>query len=558
MSSQISQSLVQSRKLLVRALVALQNPVLSGVGAAACTLFVFQLLRQAFLQIWGHGPINATKRLYKAIRSQVYGWLLASPFLQRKVNSEVEKSVAQITAKFMAESAEMERYRTLPDNGWDDEEVLAELEKISSMEHVRWEDGRVSGAVYHGGKEMLELQNKAYSSFTVSNPIHPDVFPGVRKMEAEIISMVLALFNAPNDAAGATTSGGTESILAACLSARERGRVEKGIRKPEMIIPTTAHPAFRKAGNYFNIKIHEVDCPAPSYQVDVRTVSRLINRNTILLVGSAPNYPHGVIDGIADLSRIAESRNILLHVDCCLGSFMIAFLQKAGFETVPFDFRLAGVTSISCDTHKYGFAPKGTSVVMYRTKELRAYQYYISPDWSGGVYASHGIMGSRPGALLAGCWASMVKQGAAGYIQACQSIVGCRRSIEKSLRGPLLSAHLQVIGNPLVSVVAFTSPKLNILHIADEMTARGWHLNALQNPPAIHIAVTLPIVQAEDQLLSDLQDVVEAEAKMVESGEIERGTPGNSVALYGVAGSLPNKGVVVKLIRGYLDALYTV
>ncbi|KAA8650211.1 hypothetical protein EYZ11_003934 [Aspergillus tanneri] len=462
-----------------------------------------------------------------------------------------------MTAKFMPEDSKIHRFTTLPANGWDNEEVVAELEKLSSMEHVRWEDGRVSGAVYHGGREMIELQNKAYGAFTIANPIHPDVFPGVRKMEAEIISMALALFHAPNDAAGATTSGGTESILAACLAARERGRIEKGIRKPEMIIPTTAHPAFRKAGHYFNIQIHEVDCPAPSYQADVRKVSRLVNSNTILLVGSAPNYPHGIIDDITTLSRIAESRKVLLHVDCCLGSFMVSILEKAGFDSVPFDFRLPGVTSISCDTHKYGFAPKGTSVIMYRTKQLRSYQYYIAPDWSGGVYASQGMMGSRAGALLAGCWASMVKQGEAGYIEACRRIVGCTKRIERTLREAPLGDHLQVIGMPMVSVVAFTSATVNIWHIADEMSARGWHLNALQDPPAIHIAVTLPIVQAADQLLADLQEVVEAEVSRIDRGETGQGTPGNSFALYGVAGSMPNKGVVVKLIRGYLDSLYS-
>lgn len=235
---------------------------------------------------------------------------------------------------------------------------------------------------------------------------------------------------------------------------------------------------------------------------------------------------------------------------------MVPVLEKAGFETVPFDFRLPGVTSISCDTHKYGFAPKGNSVVLYRTKALRSYQYYIFPDWSGGVYASQGMLGSRAGALLAGCWASMMRQGEAGYVEACQQIVGCRKQIENILCSAPLSDHLQVIGKPLVSVVAFTSATLNIWTIADEMSARGWHLNALQDPPAIHIAITLPIVKVQDQLISDLNDVVQSEAKKILDGDIENGTPGDSFALYGVAGSLPNKGVVVKLVRGYLDALY--
>lgn len=220
------------------------------------------------------------------------------------------------------------------------------------------------------------------------------------------------------------------------------------------------------------------------------------------------------------------------------------------------------MTSISCDTHKYGFAPKGNSTVLYRTDSLRSYQYFISPDWSGGVYASPSIAGSRPGALIAGCWASLMAQGESGYISACHKIVGATKRIEGELRGnPALAADLKVIGKPLVSVVAFTSNSLDIYDIADGMSARGWHLNALQNPPAIHVAVTLPIVAAADQLISDLIDVVEgvreAERKRLAEGKGAKGAvKGDAAALYGVAGSLPNKSVVVDLAKGFLDTLY--
>lgn len=281
------------------------------------------------------------------------------------------------------------RYSRIPAEGWSDPQVKAELERLNEMEHTRWEDGRVSGAVYHGGKDLVDVQVEAYKMFTVSNPIHPDVFPGVRKMEAEVVAMVcggcrylftinadrckvLSIFNAPLGAAGVTTSGGTESILMAVLSAREKARAERNVTSPEMILPETAHTAFRKAATYFGIRVHLVACPLPTHQVNLRYVRRLINPNTILLVGSAPNFPHGIIDDIAELSTLAQRHSIPLHVDCCLGSFMIPFLSRAGFETVPFDFTLPGVTSISVDTHKYGFAPKGIVstntfiVLMYR------------------------------------------------------------------------------------------------------------------------------------------------------------------------------------------------
>lgn len=308
--------------------------------------------------------------------------------------------------------------------------------------------------------------------------------------------------------------------------------------------------------------MHVVACPAPDYKVSIPAVTRLINSNTILLVGSAPNYPHGIIDDITALSRLAVRKKLPLHVDCCLGSFIIALLEKAGYESDFFDFRLPGVTSISCDTHKYGFAPKGSSTVLYRSKELRAYQYFIDPNWPGGLFASPSIAGSRPGALIAGCWASLMSLGENGYLQACHTIVGATKKIEAALREDMtLSAELSIIGRPLVSVIAFTSATLDIYEIADAMTVKGWHLNALQSPPGIHVAVTLPVSAAVDRLIDDLRSVVAAErekenSRVAEGRDRKGQAKGDTAVLYGVAGSLPNKTVVVELARAFLDTLY--
>jgi sphinganine-1-phosphate aldolase len=349
------------------------------------------------------------------------------------------------------------------------------------------------------------------------------------------------------------------------------------------IVPDTAHAAFLKAGEYFKIRIHLVACPAPTYKVDIAAVRRLINPNTILLVGSAPNFPHGIIDDISALSTLATRHSLPLHVDCCLGSFMIAMLSRAGFACEPFDFRLPGVTSISCDTHKYGGAPKGishlspmiasvhvltllpgNSTVLYRTRALRSYQYFISADWSGGVYASPSIAGSRPGALIAGCWATMMHCGESGYITACRSIITAAKRLESCIRhDPELRADLTVIGDPQVTVVAFTSKTLNIYDVADAMSKRGWHLNSLQNPPGMHVAVTLPIVKAVEELVADLKMVVaeekEKERERVASGLGRKGmAEGTNSALYGVAGSFPDKRIVRDLAGAFLDTLYKV
>lgn len=525
-------------------------------------LFLLRWTRKGLLQLKGRGVLGTFADAYIAIRRNLYGLFLRAPGVRSQVQKQVSEAITKLQGKLVPSGPGVVRYLNLPKEGWSEETVMKELQNLAGMDHTRWEDGFVSGAVYHGGDSLIKIQTEAFGKFTVANPIHPDVFPGVRKMEAEIVSMVLALFNAPSGAAGVTTSGGTESILMACLSARQKAYAERGVTEPEMILPETGHTAFRKAGSYFGIKVHLVACPAPNYQVDIRSVTRLVNSNTVLLVGSAPNFPHGIIDDISALSKLAIKRKIPLHVDCCLGSFLVPFLEKAGFETELFDFRLKGVTSISCDTHKYGFAPKGNSTVLYRDTTLRSYQYFISPDWSGGVYASPSIAGSRPGALIAGCWASLMSVGEAGYIEACSSIVGATKKIIEAIQeNPGLHNDLEVLGHPLVSVVAFNSKTLDIYDIADAMSAKGWHLNSLQNPPAIHVAVTLPIVKVWEKLVSDLEAVIEGEkekerVRIVEGKGAKGKSVGDSAALYGVAGSLPNKSVVVELASGFLDTLY--
>ncbi|ROW12929.1 hypothetical protein VPNG_04644 [Cytospora leucostoma] len=522
--------------------------------------FLLRWTRRSFWKLKGRGLVGTLAELYTSARRITYGWFLRAPGVRGKVKAQVDETMAKLSQKLVP--AGEKRYVALPKKGWGDGELRAELDRLADMDHTRWEDGYVSGAVYHGEEELMRLQTEAYGKFTVANPIHPDVFPGVRKMEAEVVAMVLGLFSAPPTAAGVTTCGGTESILMACLSARQKAYVERGVTEPEMILPATAHTAFRKACEYFKIKLQLVPCPAPHYQVDARRVARLVNANTVLIVGSAPNFPHGIIDDIAALSRVASRRRVPLHVDCCLGSFLVPFLDRAGFEAPAFDFRLRGVTSISCDTHKYGFAPKGNSVVLYRTAELRAYQYFVIPDWSGGVYASPGFAGSRPGALIAGCWASMMSVGEEGYLDACVRIVGAARAIAGRISSsPVLAAELEVLGRPLVSVVAFTARNLNIYDVADGMGRRGWHLNSLQDPPAMHVAVTLPVARVWERLTDDLEAVVEEErekerVRAVEGKSTRGKAMGDSAALYGVAGSLPNKSVVVDLATGFLDILY--
>lgn len=531
-------------------------------------LFLFRYTRKTFYSLRGYGLFGSIRNVYIAIRLFCYSIFLRTPGVRGQVDKQVSTAISNLESKLVQSGPEVNRYLTLPSEGWSADKIREELTKLAGLEHTRWEDGRVSGAVYHGGEDLLKLQAEAFGQFGVANPIHPDVFPGVRKMEAEVVSMVLNLFNGPSDGAGVTTSGGTESIIMACLGARQKAFYERGVTEPEMIIPDTAHAAFIKACDYFKIKLHRVPCPEPEFKVDVNAVRRLINPNTVLLVGSAPNFPHGIVDDIPALSRLATKYKIPLHVDCCLGSFVVALLKKAGFpspyeEEGGFDFRQPGVTSISVDTHKYGFAPKGNSVVLYRSKVYRSYQYFIYPDWSGGVYASPSVAGSRPGALIAGCWASIMNVGEAGYINSCTEIINAARKFETAVREhPVISLHMEVVGNPMVSVVAFRSKNgaIDIYDIADDLSAKGWHLNALQSPAALHCAFTIPTAKAVDTLTTDLVTVIDKELEKAEErrrqGKSYILKRGDTSALYGVAGSIPDKSIVSRLAEGFLDTLY--
>lgn len=567
-------------------------------------LFVLRHVRKTYYSLRGHGVVGSIRNVYFAVRLFLYSIFLRTPGVRGQVNKQVATAIEGLENKLVASGPGVTRFLTLPKEGWTPDQTRAELDKLADMEHTRWEDGRVSGAVYHGGKDLLELQTEAFGRFTVTNPIHPDVFPGVRKMEAEVVAMVCVpdSMHSCNDCLFSIGSVIVQRSRGWCwcdyqrwyrvhshglsgcpaegiCGARSNGAgdvswlVLVGCCSWDManwlrIIPDTAHAAFYKASNYFGIKLHRVPCPAPDYKVDVPAVRRLINPNTVLLVGSAPNFPHGIVDDIPALSRVATTYKIPLHVDCCLGSFIIAFLKKAGFpspyeEEGGFDFRLPGVTSISVDTHKYGFAPKGNSVVLYRNRVYRSYQYFIYPDWAGGVYASPSVAGSRPGALIAGCWTSLMSIGESGYVNSCSEIVSAANKLEASIREhPVLSKNLDVVGKPMVSVVAFYSKNAGVdtYDIADDLSSMGWHLNALQSPSAIHIAFTVPTAAAVDKLTADIIEVVQKQLENAEErkrqGKSYVRQRGDTAALYGVAGSMPDKSIVSRLAEGFLDTLY--
>ncbi|KAL5964194.1 Sphingosine-1-phosphate lyase 1, partial [Taenia solium] len=432
-------------------------------------------------------------------------------------------------------------------------EVLKIADSYSLNSGVSWKDGRMSGAVYPSDYELDELLIDIQKMALWSNPLHVDAFPAIRRMEAEVVRMCLTMFNGDSESCGTMTSGGTESIMLACLAYRNRA-YKLGIKEPEMVIPVSAHAAFEKAGSIMNIRVKKVPLDPKTFKVDLRAMKRAITRRTCMLVGSAPQYPQGIIDDIEGIAKLGASRCIPVHVDCCLGGFLVPFMGEAGFPLDLFDFRLSGVTSISCDTHKYGFAAKGSSVIMYRNKGLRVNQFFLLPDWSGGIYASPTFAGSRSGALIAACWSAMMYFGREGYVKSTRRIVTTARTIA---RGVVSIPGLRVLGEPQVSVVAFTSDAFDIYQLAELMShhpdgSPNWSLSILQYPPAVHFCVT--DMHARRDIAQLFLDDLKAAAERLLNSPKSKST--GMAAVYGMCAQIPDRSLVASVAASFLDACY--
>jgi sphinganine-1-phosphate aldolase len=393
---------------------------------------------------------------------------------------------------------------TIPEKAVPSEILFSDMQE-SRNNDLKWQEGKSFCLIYYPGDEKAELIQKAYNIFFTENAVNPMAFPSLRKFESEVISMVKNLLNGKENSTGCLTSGGTESILMAVKSARDIAVAAKKISSPEIILPVTAHPAFHKACNYFNIK--PVIIPVDSnFQADIQAAEKAIGKNTILLVGSAPAYPHGVIDPLEKLSDLALRNNLLLHVDACVGGFFLPFMEKLGYQIPVWDFRLEGVTSISADLHKFGYSAKGASVILYRTRNLRRSQFYIYTGWPGGIYGSSAITGTKPGGAIAAAWAALKGIGMEGYMdmtgKTLEVTLKIRRGIEEC-------GSLKILGEPDMSIIAFTSSDADIYEIADELNSRGWHFERLQNPPAIHLTMSQIHVNSADAFLKDLNVAVE-------------------------------------------------
>ncbi len=408
----------------------------------------------------------------------------------------------------------------IPEKGRGVKEIMTALEKFRDGD-VDWRSGRTWGFVYDAGREAMAVAKEAYMMYLTENALDPTSFPSVMQMENQIISMAANHVGGDGETVGNFTSGGTESIMLALKTARDYARVKHPeIHEPEVILPVTAHAAFHKSCHYLGLKAVATPVLDDAFTADVSAMRAAITPNTILLVGSAPSYAHGVVDPIREIGKLALEKNLLFHVDACMGGFLLPYYKRLGEKITDFDLTVPGVTSLSMDLHKYAYCPKPASIILYKSKELRRYQIYACSCWTGYTIVNPTAGSTKSGGPLAASWAVLNYMGDDGYMELARKKIAC---MKKLIAGIEAIDELRLQGSPEMSLVCFVSDTVNVFHIVDEMAARGWYIqpqlafaNSKEN---IHISIAASNVRWVDELLKDLRECVEI-AKGMPGGEI--------------------------------------
>ncbi len=437
----------------------------------------------------------------------------------------------------------------IPEKGLARDQVLEMLREYKEGD-VNYQDSKTWSLVYYLGEEHTRFLTEAYNTFISENALNPMAFKSLKRFEHEVVRMSADLLGGDDNTVGVMTSGGTESCLLPVMTYRDRaaGRGLFRSKKPEMIAPQSIHVAWEKAARYFGVKM--VHAPLRrDMRVDVDAVRKRINRNTILIVGSAPSYPHGVIDPIVELGTVAREHNLPFHVDSCLGGFLLPFVERLGYEIPTFDFRVPGVTSISADIHKYGYSAKGASVLLYRNMDYLKHQFFVHESWPGGVFISPALLGTRPGGAIAAAWASLKAIGMDGYLDLARRVMETTAALQEGIRS---IPGLEIVSNPEMSVFAYrsTEKKADIFAIGDQMEERGWQVDRLQRPEALHAMVTPLHERIVDEFVADLKESVKrviADPSLAKKG---------NAALYGMIAKVPLRGMVKKEVLKMMEQIY--
>jgi glutamate/tyrosine decarboxylase-like PLP-dependent enzyme len=434
----------------------------------------------------------------------------------------------------------------IPGKGRAPDDILADLRGKSAGD-TKWREGRVFSLVYHAGEQHEQLLQKAHALYASANLLNPMAFGSLKQMEREIVEMAGGLFHGPASIVGTVTSGGTESILCAVAAYRDRARRKKPwILRPELVVPTTIHPAFDKAAHYFGVKLVKVPV-GPDFRADVRAMAKAITWQTIGLVGSAPQYAHGVVDPIAELGALAQKKGLPLHVDACVGGFLLPWLEQIGRAVPVWDFRVAGVTSISADLHKFAYAGKGASVLVWRSLDDMRHQIFVATDFPGGIYASPTMLGTRPGGPIAAAWATLQSFGADGY----RELAGKAADAADRLRAGITKiSGLTLLGRSDSTIVSYAVVGADVYALADRLEARGWTVDRQQRPASIHLTVTANHAAIVDDYLADLRAAlaeVKADPSLAKSG---------TAPMYGMASKMPIRRLVASNVRKVIANMY--
>lgn len=414
-----------------------------------------------------------------------------------------------------------------PMQGRDSEELLKEL-KDRQKQDLNWREGRVFSYVYDAGPEAMSLLKDAFNMYLTENGLDPTTFPSAMELEKDVLRMALDLMNGGPEAEGSFTSGGTESLLLSVKTARDFARENKPeISEPELLLPETAHASFFKACHYFDVKPVVVPVDPISFTADPAAMAEAITPNTIMMVASAPSYAHGVIDPVRELGEIALEKDILLHVDCCVGGMYLPFAKELGFDTGEFDLSVPGVTQISMDFHKLGYAAKGASAILYKHGHLmRRHQYFAWSGWTGYSVINPTVMSTKSAGPVAACWAIMNKLGKQGYLE----LVEKTQAAADEIRGAIADIpQLNLLGDARMNLLAFSSDKIDVFKLAEQMKKRNWYIQPQfafgASPANIHLTISHGNLHGFREFLVDLKECVqeldnnEAKAAMVELPE---------------------------------------
>ncbi|KAK7091633.1 uncharacterized protein [Littorina saxatilis] len=458
----------------------------------------------------------------------------------------------------------------IPEKGISHEELRKKLLAMKEKE-IDHEKGQIFAYTYTLRDDHYNLQKDVFDMFTEKfgnsenheeivrefhlaflheNALNPMIYPCLRQMETEVISMTASMLHGDENAVGFMTSGGTESILMAVKTFRDRAKkLYPHIKNPEIIAPRTQHPVMAKAAHYFGLTIKHVPV-GPDYKADVKAMEKAIGPNTILMACSAPQFCHGIVDPIEELSTLALKHGIPLHVDACFGGFMLPWVEKLGYQVPKWDFRCPGVSSISADIHKYGYCVKGASAIMYRDSELRKYQIFTYAEWPGGLYGSPSMAGTRPGANIAAAWASMLALGEEGYMSKAKELMDITASLKEGVQK---IDGLTVIGEPHMTCFALGSndPDVHILAVADVMETKGWKMERNQKPDSLHCSILPHHKASSDQVLADLAESVNTVRN--DKGLQKKGTAG----IYGMMATIPDKAIINDFITEFFSEIYT-